>query len=82
MARGSRKSLWQEPAAPAAPEPSEPEGHPPAASPSVETVVLTVDAVAAGGRPCKAGSVIAPNVEGWPDHRVAAHLRDGRAKRV
>lgn len=29
---------------------------------------------------CPAGTVIAPDVDGWPDARVALHLRHGHAE--
>jgi len=45
-------------------------------------VRLTVNTVAVGGVMCKAGDLIGPNVDGWPAHRVEAHLRDGRAEVV
>lgn len=31
---------------------------------------------------CPAGTVIAPNVDGWPDARVGLHLRHGHAEVV
>lgn len=45
-------------------------------------VRLTQPSVAVGGMKWKAGAMISPNVDGWPAHRVAAHLRDGRAEVV
>lgn len=45
-------------------------------------VRLIVSSVAVGGVKCTAGAIIGPNVEGWPAHRVEAHLRDGRAEVV
>lgn len=65
------------------PEPPAPAGalpEPPAASPArTAAVVLVVEAVSAVGKKCPAGTVIAPDVEGWPPHRVQAHLRNGQA---
>jgi hypothetical protein len=43
-------------------------------------VVLTQDAIDAQGRRCAAGSQIAPQVDGWPVHRVMAHLQQGMAE--
>lgn len=59
---------------------------PPTSEPVAEgagsRVRLTVNSVAVGGVMCKAGDFIGPNVDGWPAHRVEAHLRDGRAEVV
>ncbi len=45
-------------------------------------IVLTVNSIDASRKAVEAGTVIAPDVEGWPAHRVARHLRDGMAKEV
>lgn len=37
-------------------------------------VVLTQDGVNAHRKVCHAGTVIAPHIEGWPEHRVVHHL--------
>lgn len=59
------------------PIPAAPNAAPPAA---VQPVVLLEASVSAHGVLCPAGTVIAPNIDGWPAHRVAAHVRNGRAK--
>lgn len=67
-----KKATKQEPVhqAPAVPVPVVP----------TQQVVLLMDGVNAHRVRCPSGTVIAPNIDGWPAHRVAAHLRDGRAK--
>lgn len=42
-------------------------------------VLLTQDGVNASRKKCAAGTVIAPHVEGWPEHRVVSHLLQGLA---
>jgi hypothetical protein len=44
------------------------------------TVVLRVERLDANRQVCAAGTVIAPNVEGWPVHRVASALQHGYAR--
>jgi hypothetical protein len=44
-----------------------------------EVVKLTAVAVSTKGQVFHPGMRIAPDVEGWPAHRVASHLKDGRA---
>jgi len=43
-------------------------------------VVLLVDRLNAHRQWCQAGTVIAPDVDGWPAHRVALHVRHGYAR--
>jgi hypothetical protein len=45
-------------------------------------IALVVDSVSAKGRRCPIGTIISPNIDDWPEHRVAAHVRDGRAAKV
>lgn len=45
-------------------------------------VTLTADRLNAKGASCVAGTVISPNVEGWPEHRVNWHLQHGYAQQV
>jgi hypothetical protein len=62
-------------------DPAKAEPAPPSApTPAGSCVVLVEMGVNKSGVRCPAGTVIGPNVEGWPEHRVQAHLRDGRAK--
>lgn len=44
------------------------------------TVVLIRDSIDARGKRCQAGMTIAPDVDGWPDHRVEQHMRDKLAE--
>lgn len=55
--------------------------HVPPPAPTV-VIALTADSISAKGARCPAGMVISPNIDGWPEHRVAAHVRDGRAAKV
>jgi hypothetical protein len=43
-------------------------------------VVLTEDSIDAKKQPCHAGTQIAPQVDGWPEHRVLNHLLQKKAK--
>mgnify|MGYP003385924518 CR=1 FL=1 len=43
-------------------------------------VVLLVDRLDAHRQRCLAGTVISPNVEGWPAHRVQLHVQHGYAQ--
>lgn len=54
----------------------------PVAASGAPCVRLRAASVAVGGMKYQAGALISPNVEGWPAHRVEAHLRDGRAEVV
>lgn len=55
-----------------------------AVAPPVErpagVVVLLVDRLNAQRRWCPAGTVIGPNIEGWPAHRVQLHVQHGYAR--
>jgi len=64
------------------PKPSEAKAAAPSAAPapSVPVVTLLVDSINARGLKCPAGTVIAPDVDGWPVHRVQRHLRDKLAR--
>lgn len=42
-------------------------------------VKLTEARLNSKGQTCAAGTVISPNVEGWPEHRVNFHLQHGYA---
>lgn len=44
-------------------------------------VVLKVDRIDANRRVCPAGTQIAPNVEGWPSHRVQHEVFHGYAEK-
>ncbi|MCS6297160.1 MAG: hypothetical protein H8K09_13070 [Nitrospira sp.] len=69
----------------AAPVPTAPDGsvQPDASAPPVEGEIrLLVPRLNAHRVMCPAGTVIAPNVDGWPDARVGLHLRHGHAEVV
>ena len=68
------------PPAPAVPAPAKPPVLAPAKAAAVAQVKLLVDRINANGILCKAGTVIAPNVEGWPDYRVKRDVREKFAK--
>jgi hypothetical protein len=49
------------------------------AQPSEVVTKLVVASVNAKGQMCHAGMTIAPNVDGWPAHRVAKHVKEKAA---